>query len=248
MQVTYLSHSGFLLEWEHAYFLFDYYEGELPEFSKEKDLMVFVSHKHGDHYNRNIWELRKSHPGVTYIVSKDVPLSAGQREKLNLSDTDMARVCRVKADETYCFDAVGGKKLEVITLRSTDEGVAFLISYQEKIIFHAGDLNLWTWPEESKQYNEDMTKAFRQQMEKIRGKKIDVAFLPLDGRQGEEAGRGFDIFMETADIKTAFPMHFWDDYNIITNYLRTRKNKPFCSRIRTINNKGQVFLFALSLK
>ena len=36
MRVTYLGHSGFLLEMEDALFLFDYYQGSLPKWIREK--------------------------------------------------------------------------------------------------------------------------------------------------------------------------------------------------------------------
>ncbi len=47
-KVTYIFHSGFFVEWEDCCFLFDYYKGELPQ-PKEKPLIVFSSHSHGDH-------------------------------------------------------------------------------------------------------------------------------------------------------------------------------------------------------
>ncbi len=34
---------------------------------------------------------------------------------------------------------------EIRTLRSTDEGVAFVVHYAGKTIYHAGDLNWWHW-------------------------------------------------------------------------------------------------------
>ena len=43
MRVTYLSHSGFLVEMDDACFLFDYYKGEIPDIDREKQLFVFVS-------------------------------------------------------------------------------------------------------------------------------------------------------------------------------------------------------------
>ena len=46
MKVTYIGHSGFLLETEEINFLFDYSEGEIPILEKEKPLVVFVSHSH----------------------------------------------------------------------------------------------------------------------------------------------------------------------------------------------------------
>ena len=41
IKVTYLDHSGFLVELEDAYFLFDYYKGRLPQIDLgEKDVCV----------------------------------------------------------------------------------------------------------------------------------------------------------------------------------------------------------------
>ena len=59
MKVTYLNHSGFLLEWKNSYFLFDYYKGELPELNSEKDVFVFCSHSHHDHFNPEIFSILK---------------------------------------------------------------------------------------------------------------------------------------------------------------------------------------------
>ena len=50
MKVTYIGHSGFLVETEIVNLLFDYSEGEVPEVNKEMPLLVFVSHNHHDHY------------------------------------------------------------------------------------------------------------------------------------------------------------------------------------------------------
>ena len=46
MKITYLRHSGFLVELEQVWLLFDYYRGEIPEFPKGKKGYVFVSHRH----------------------------------------------------------------------------------------------------------------------------------------------------------------------------------------------------------
>ena len=50
MKVTYISHSGFLIETKNCLFLFDYYEGKIPPLSQEKPLFIFVSHWHSDHF------------------------------------------------------------------------------------------------------------------------------------------------------------------------------------------------------
>ena len=74
MRVTYLGHSGFLLEMEDALLLFDYYQGSLPEMDPEKTLFVFVSHVHYDHYNPDILKLRRQRQNIWYLFSDDVPM------------------------------------------------------------------------------------------------------------------------------------------------------------------------------
>jgi len=235
MRVIYLGHSGFLMEWEDIYCLFDYYKGEIPETVQEKPLYVFVSHAHGDHYNRDIWKLRKKHPQVQFIVSRDIPLSAQQRLKLGLSEEDEKRIIKVKADEIYRLP----EDMTVKTLRSTDAGVAFLISHAGKTVFHAGDLNLWIWEEESAQYNADMEQRFLKEMEKLKGVSIDVAFFPLDPRQGGDCGKGLEVFNRTADVKALFPMHFWEKYDTIPQYIAVHPSEA--GHIPVIKYEGQVF-------
>ena len=60
MKITYIHHSAFLVETESAYLLFDYFQGKLPEFSEEKPLYVFASHRHPDHFSKVIFELGRN--------------------------------------------------------------------------------------------------------------------------------------------------------------------------------------------
>ena len=46
MKITFIEHSGFMVEMERTVLLFDYYQGEIPAFDKEKTLYVFVSQNH----------------------------------------------------------------------------------------------------------------------------------------------------------------------------------------------------------
>ena len=74
MKVTYIYHSGFLVETEQCYYVFDYYQGELPELDVEKPIIVFASHAHPDHYNKKIFTLLKDcvMKHVTAVLSKDI--------------------------------------------------------------------------------------------------------------------------------------------------------------------------------
>ena len=40
MKVTYINHSGFLIETRDCYYIFDYYKGELSNLDKEKEVIV----------------------------------------------------------------------------------------------------------------------------------------------------------------------------------------------------------------
>ncbi len=235
MKVTFLGHSGFLLEWEGLYGLFDYHTGELPHMHPDRPLYVFVSHAHGDHYNRAVWELRISRARVYYVVSKDVPLSAMSKLRLGLTEADEKWITKVRPNESYGLPG----DVTVATLGSTDAGVAFLVRYAGQTVFHAGDLNLWTWREETPANNADMRQRFLKEMEKIKEKSMDVAFFPLDPRQEEDCGKGLEIFNRTAKVKALFPMHFWEQYGVIDRYIAAhpRESENIC----VIRQAGQEF-------
>ncbi|MCL2719037.1 MAG: MBL fold metallo-hydrolase [Lachnospiraceae bacterium] len=235
MKITYLGHSGFLLELDKVYFLFDYHTGQIPPLNPDKELYIFVSHAHGDHYNREIWGIRKSHFRVRFIVSKDIPLSASQKLKLGLTEQDEKRITRVKADEMYRLSS----DLSVETLLSTDEGIAFIINYGKKTFFHAGDLNLWTWPGDEEQANCDRFRRFMIEMEKIRGRVFDVAFFPLDPRQEEACGDGFRIFQQITETEELFPMHMWGNFAVTNSYIEKYPDES--DNVVIIEYEGQVF-------
>ena len=57
MNITYINHSGFLVESADCYYLFDYFKGSLPILKTEKPILVFASHNHQDHYNPEVFKL-----------------------------------------------------------------------------------------------------------------------------------------------------------------------------------------------
>ena len=88
IKVTYLDHSGFLVELEDAYFLFDYYKGRLPQIDLEKKMVVLVSHAHHDHYRKDIFNLRKHFREIRYVLSSDIEIKA---EKILFRCSQMRR-------------------------------------------------------------------------------------------------------------------------------------------------------------
>ena len=67
MKITYIGHSGFFVEMEDACFLFDYYKGTIPETDGNKKMYVFVSHRHHDHYNEEIFRLQEKFRDILFL-------------------------------------------------------------------------------------------------------------------------------------------------------------------------------------
>ena len=100
MEVTYIGHSGFLVEWGACYWLFDYYTGEIPELDAGKRVFVFASHNHGDHWNPKSWTSRK-HPDVHYVLSSDIELREAS------PDSKAVTAWNLKSD-MICLTAMAG--------------------------------------------------------------------------------------------------------------------------------------------
>jgi len=208
LNVRYIFHIGFLVEIPAGYYLFDYYRGELPQLETQKPITVFSSHSHPDHYNPEIFTILRGigMKDIYAVLSKDIS------EKKYPKDI---KVLRATANTTY--DLPNGEHFE--TLKSTDSGVAFLVTTKEGIIYHAGDLNDWTWDDEPDSDNRQMRGSYRHEIDKLKGRKIDVAFVPLDPRQDAHYADGILYFLSVAEIKYVYPMHYWKKPEIIDRFL-----------------------------
>lgn len=227
MKVTYIGHSGFAVELKEHQLLFDYYEGDLPEFDPAKKLLIFASHSHPDHFNRKILDLEEKYPDVEYIFPKDIAIP---KKELRQSEHLMKKRDKIQVED-----------VTVQSLRSTDEGVAFLVKCEGKVIYHAGDLNWWHWEEESTEYNRMMRGEYQKELEVLADEKIDLAFVVLDPRQEEQFFWGFDWYMRHTDTKKVFPMHMWKEYEVQDRLLGMEVSLPYREKIIPIRKMGQVF-------
>lgn len=229
MKITYIHHSAFMAETDSACLLFDYFEGALPEIPVEKALYVFASHRHGDHFSEVIFHLAEKHEKITYILSSDIWT---KRVPVELRD---------KAVSLAPGQVWEDENIKIETYKSTDEGVAFWCTVDGKEIYHAGDLNHWYWDGEDEEWNRDMTAAYRAEIEKMRGRTADVAFLPLDPRLEKYFYLGIDDFMKVADAKVIFPMHFWEQFDVGARLKALPCSEDYRDRIAEIESVGQSF-------
>lgn len=243
MRVTFLNHSGFLVETDAVTLLFDWWKGELPAIKPGVPLYVFASHRHEDHFNPKIFalDMRKEEVpddgdrDVCFLLGKGISLDLRRLRGVSPETAGKARVCQ------------GGQVLslpqaEIETLPSTDEGVAFLVTLPDgRTVFHAGDLNWWHWEGEDKGWNRNMEANFKRYTQPLRGRKIDLAMLPLDPRLGEAGFWGPAYFLETADIRRFIPMHQWGNFDVTRKFLE--KYPAFTDLAAPVERTGQTFVF-----
>lgn len=194
MKITYLYHSGVIVELSSHILIFDYWKGKLPKLPCDKTICVFVSHAHDDHYQPAIFKLLSYCRDVTYIFAQDIlapfPYYACGK------------------NETHYI-----KDLKVTTFASNDEGVAFLVSVEGKQIYHSGDLHLWNWPcenESDRRFLIWQRQVFEEAMQKLHDCSIDVAFYPIDPRLETQTLDGIYAFRKAVFAKHVIAIHFAD--------------------------------------
>ena len=224
MTVTYLYHSGFVVEFDDIVLVFDYYKGELPETVRGKKLYVFSSHYHKDHFQYKVFDWALEYD-ATYVLSKDIRTKGPE-----------GRTVKVKRRQNLSVD-----ELQIQTLRSTDEGVAFLVRVKGITLYHAGDLNWWHWEEEGPEYNEKMKRDYQAEIGTIEGEHIDLGFVPLDPRLEEAYGWGIDYFMRHTETIRLFPMHLWGGYKTIPRFIADPLSEDYRDRIVKIERRQQSF-------
>ena len=231
-EIRYLFHSGFTVKTDRHFFIFDYYQdspagGGLdkgvidPEEIEALDVVVFVSHSHGDHYNPRIYDWRKKISRIRYVLADGVEVSGD--------------AAVVTPGQTYDLG-----DLEVSALESTDIGLAFLIKADGLCIYHAGDLNDWYWNGEPDADNLAMTRRYREQIDRLKGERIDIAFVPVDPRLEEHALRGLIYFMETVGAKLAVPMHFGRDLSIFETLKTDARTAGWRDKIALFSRRGEL--------
>ena len=199
MQIIFIHHSCFLVELDDKVLIFDYFDGDkvegmhftgkLPSYEPDTKIYMFASHSHKDHYDMDILRLADKYPNIHYVFSKDIRISPHFLSKHGIDPAVRDRVTFVSPDNTYHVD-----DLDIMTLRSTDAGVAFYVASNGVSLFHAGDLNDWEWDGAGDLINGRVRRAFRHEIKKLSEKPINVAFFPMDPNLWSISSRVLIIF------------------------------------------------------
>jgi hypothetical protein len=105
--------------------------------------------------------------------------------------------------------------LKVKVFGSTDEGGSFLLEWNNRRIFHAGDLNNWHWNEEvGKEESLTYENNFLCELELLaeESDRLDLVMFPIDPRLGKDYMRGASQFLSRIRVRYFLPMHFGEQY------------------------------------
>jgi L-ascorbate metabolism protein UlaG (beta-lactamase superfamily) len=235
VKIWYLYHSGFAVQTSKHFLIFDYYMDTPREGGLEKgvidqdeirdlDVVAFSSHSHPDHFNPCIFDWRRRVPSIRYILSDDIRTTQD--------------AYFIKAGQTLEFD-----DLKVRALESTDAGVAFLVKVDGICVYHAGDLNWWHWEGETGQYNDEMAKSYKRQIDLLKGEEIDVAFVPVDPRLEDSYLLGIDYFMRSVGARLAVPMHFGENVSVCRRLHSDPRAADYREKVVSITQRGEKIIY-----
>ena len=233
VSIWYIYHSGFAVKTANHLLVFDYLNDPesvitadlILQEAHNREVIVFASHSHADHFTPDIFGWKTRDAKIHYVLSHDIELRP-----------DGEDVAVVFPGHKYQLNGV-----EIDVLDSTDIGVAFLVSCDGINIFHAGDLNWWHWNGEPDEDNSTMAENYKRQIDLLKGKQIDVAFIPVDPRLEEHYSLGLIYFMQVVGAEKVFPMHFGTNYAVF-QMLKKDLSSELLKHI--VENTPSVYQFA----
>lgn len=225
-KITYLDHSGFMIETPDVLMVFDYYRDPAHKVTKtlqhnpELPVVFFVSHRHKDHFSHDIWNLGQSHKRL-YIVSNDV---VG-------SDVHSDMPVNWMSPGDSLEDQLGG--LNVKAYGTTGHGCSFVVTTKDnKTIFHAGELgepisHNDSAPRDIAKFKEKFTVA----VNRIAAAQpsVDVAMMSVNTVDGPDFALGATEFLEKVNVVEFVPYHTDDSSDKACNFAAY----PFTKKVDT---------------
>lgn len=233
--IWYLGYSGWAVKTSNHFLIFDYWEaGDKPEESnlshgyidpgdlKDQDVYVFVSHAHGDHFDKAIIDWSQHIKRITYVFGWKV----------------FEDPAYIYLEEPRAKRKIDG--LEVLTVNHEFDDipeVAFLIKVDDMVIFHSGDHGT---------VGEKMNPIFKDNIDYLTENTdgVDIAFISIFGSSnGGMVNQGDVYTIEKLMPKITFPMHRgWREHEY-EEFASKARQKNVQTRIVCASSRGNRFVF-----
>ncbi|ADL12180.1 MBL fold metallo-hydrolase [Acetohalobium arabaticum] len=238
IDIYHLYHSGICIKTENYCLVFDYCNDQpageekriengvltTEELAEQEKGLVFVTHNHGDHFNPVIFDWAEELDTIEYILSNDVQVQDQENRH------KVGKYQELKLDDVY-----------IETYGTTDQGVSFYVEVDGFNIFHSGDLNWWHWKKFTLEERKQEEVEFKQELDRLEGKEIDIACVPVDHRLEEHYYLAGRYFAETIEPEMIVPIHFRDNYYITSDFVDEIADLPV--NAVEITERGQKIIF-----
>ncbi len=234
--VWFLGHSGWAIKTKNHFLIFDYNIDPrvkapadsglasgyiVPDDLKNEKVTVFASHRHGDHYSKDIFKWKESLPAINYVLCFNTPDA--------ISDYTF-----IPIHENKTIDGI-----KASTVRSTDQDGGFLVEVDGLVIFHPGDLA---------NGSDELAKAYTDEIDLVasKGMKIDLAFAPIRGcsiGQPAQVKKGVDYLIEKLHPALFIPMHAGSSTDTYARFADEVAAGFPNQNVQVVVNKGDHFLY-----
>ena len=242
-RVIYAGHSGWIIQTTEKVLVFDYWaNNEAPNpgfsngtFSAEdmsgKEVYVFASHDHGDHYDPAIHEWASTVKNIHYIYGFD-PAKSWVHTKEGYNGPKYTFIQENTSQNVM--------DVKVTTIKSNDTGQGFLVETDGISIWHPGD-HAWFAAEDEEVFKKeiDFVASINNQ--------IDFAFLPVIGCpsrwQKDYIIEGFFYSIDQLHPKTVYPMHSFRNEHLLKEFAQLADQRNSSAKIICVENKGDFDLY-----
>lgn len=248
LRVTFIHLSSFMVETDNKTMIFDFLpaqalpeaslHGTLPIISAGKKLYFFASSAMRDAFSPDIFETGEKYPDTGYVLSKDIKPEV--KYYIQKNPEFKARQKSITYVSPHSEYSAGDIKVK--TLRSTQSGAAFIIEADGIRIFYAGSLNQYNAGDNGAVFYDKLSSNYEKEIRTIGAKHIDLAFVNLDPRLGEEGyAAGMEYFVNHVDADLIFPMHCWEQFDVIEKFRHRPDVSRFADRIVDIDRDNLIF-------
>lgn len=236
-KITYLDHSGYMIETDDVIMVFDYYRDpahkvvKTLEHEPEKPVVFFVSHGHQQHFNYEIFNLGQNHKRV-YVISNDVVDRKNPQHDVASAGISPGDILE---------DLPGN--ITVRAFGTTGHGCSFDVKTSDgRHIFHAGELG------EPLSHNDDAPRDVAKYTEKFKvavnriaqqQPKFDLAMMSVNTVDGPDFAMGATKFIEAVDVAAFVPYHTDDSSDKACNFAAYPFTKNVSTRMICLTKPGE---------